>query len=97
MSFLVGNELFPYPTSSVNIRESLAAIPQEMFSDPIRSSRQNVMRIDIVVSETGYNGDIFRYDLHHLVDHHGVEVKDFLRCSGKGTVDIVPAVSALSE
>jgi hypothetical protein len=39
------------------------------------------MRVDIIITETGHDGYIFRYNLHHFVDHHCVEFKDFLRCT----------------
>lgn len=54
------------------------SLPQEMFRDLIRSSSKDVMRIDIIVTQTWHYGDIFRYNLHHLVDHHCVEFKDLL-------------------
>ncbi|RYZ84734.1 MAG: hypothetical protein EOP04_17450 [Proteobacteria bacterium] len=52
-----------------------------LLSDSIGPSCKNIMWVDIVITKAGNDGNIFRYNLHHLVDHHRVELKDLLRCT----------------
>lgn len=48
----------------------------------IRTWGQDVVRVDVVVADGGYDSDVIRECLPHLVNHHAIQVEDFVRCTG---------------
>lgn len=55
---------------------------EELRCDVIGTWSEDVVRVDVVVANGGYDGDVIGECLPHLVYHHAIQVEDFVGCTG---------------